>query len=407
MPQAIRLTGLSKRFAATEVLHDIHLNIEPGEFLTLLGPSGCGKSTLLRIVAGLEAQTAGTVSIGDHTVDHLTPRERNLAMVFQNYALYPHLSVRDNIAMPLMMSRLSLLRRQPYVGRLFPGRQAVVQHIDDEVAELADTLGLADFLQRKPGQLSGGQRQRVALARAMVRRPAAFLMDEPLSNLDARLRVQMRDELADLHRKLGATFVYVTHDQTEAMSLSTRVAVMQQGRILQVAAPDELYARPANLDVARFVGTPAINVLPLLAGDGAHRLAGEWPVALRGHVVADLNELYDHGGHVGIRPEHLALAVHGEAFSASVDASLPGTLRQAEHHGAEWVCQVHVPRWQAVLQVRVPQRQWHGGRAAHQLVRLGWQWCDMQVFDRHQTRRDIGLHGHPEAAPPAAQAAFR
>jgi multiple sugar transport system ATP-binding protein len=395
MTAAVEVVGLSKQFGATSVLHDIDLAIEPGEFVSLLGPSGCGKSTLLRILAGLEAQTRGSVRIAGRPVDHLPPRQRNLAMVFQNYALYPHMSVRDNVAMPLLMSRLSLLRRQPLLGRLFPGQQTVVQQIHREVAELARTLGLSDLLTRKPGQLSGGQRQRVALARAMVRQPAAFLMDEPLSNLDARLRVQVRDELADLHERVRGTFVYVTHDQTEAMSLSSRVAVMLGGRILQCAAPQVLYERPATLDVARFVGTPEINVLPLTVQQGVLRLAGDEPVMLSGspvpHTVLD-------GGAAGVRPEHLAMALDGEPFAVPVDTSLPAGVHHVEHHGAEWICRLHVPRWGRPVVVRAPRRQWTHALRVGQSVRLGWSWKDLLPFDASGVLQEGQLQ-RPAGAP--------
>ena len=239
---------LRLRDASTEVLRDVSLEVADGEFLAILGPSGCGKSTLLRILAGLERLDAGTVELDTRDVTELPPKARNLAMVFQSYALYPHMTVARNIAVPLEMRRLSALRRVPLLGAL---------------------------LARRPAQLSGGQRQRVALARAMVRSPAAFLMDEPLSNLDAWLRADAREEILALQRRLGATVVYVTHDQAEAMAMADRVAVMQGGRLLQVAPPQKVYDEPADLEVARFVGAPPMNALP--AGqdaDGALVVAG-------------------------------------------------------------------------------------------------------------------------------------
>src|SRR6187551_2486536 len=223
-------------------VNDINLDIRDGEFMVLVGPSGCGKTTALRMVAGLEDISEGVLRIGDRVVNHVAPRDRDIAMVFQSYALYPHLTVYDNIAFSLRL------------------RGAPKSEIDKRVHETAATLGLEEFLKRKPRALSGGQRQRVAMGRAIVREPAAFLMDEPLSNLDAKLRVGMRAELARLHERLGVTTVYVTHDQVEAMTLGQRVAVMRDGRIQQVDAPQTLYEDPSNLFVAAFIGSPAMNL---------------------------------------------------------------------------------------------------------------------------------------------------
>ncbi|MCL8000333.1 ABC transporter ATP-binding protein [Brucella sp. 21LCYQ03] len=262
MPQSIELTNIGKSFGVNDVLKGINLSIRPGEFISLVGMSGCGKSTLLRIIAGLESPDNGAVAIGNHDVTDIDPSDRNLAMVFQSYALYPHMNVRQNIATPLRMRKLKLSARLPLIGRLLSSAHTLSE-INDEVVRAAETLHIEHLLDRKPAQLSGGQRQRVALARALVRSPAAFLMDEPLSNLDAKLRAHMRNELAQLHRRLGATFVYVTHDQIEAMTMSDRIALMSEGRIEQLGTPDELYSRPATLTVARFIGTPSINLLPV------------------------------------------------------------------------------------------------------------------------------------------------
>jgi multiple sugar transport system ATP-binding protein len=314
----LALRGIVKSFGATRVLDDLDLDIRPGEFLTLVGPSGCGKSTLLRVIAGLEPQDAGTVEIGGRRVDALRPSERDVAMVFQSYALYPHMSVAANIASPLELRRLTLFERLPLLRRLSPRRPRVMAGIMAEVRAMAAQLQLEGLLDRRPSQLSGGQRQRVALGRAMVRRPVAFLMDEPLSNLDAKLRVHMRTELAELHAKLGATFVYVTHDQVEAMTMSDRVALMEAGRILQLGTPAELYDRPADLTVARFIGSPPINLLPVAPRDGVLRLAG---LVLRAEGPATL----------GIRPEALRLV------PAGTQGALPARLRRAENLGAEWL----------------------------------------------------------------------
>src|SRR5215468_8129237 len=272
---SVTISQLSKSFGATEVLRGVSLEIADGEFLTLLGPSGCGKSTLLRLIAGLEVQDTGSIAIGGAAVGALRPKQRNVAMVFQTYALYPHLTVAENIAMPLRMRRLSLTQRLPLVGGLLPGVRAVRDGIHRDVAAVANALEIDHLLDRKPGQLSGGQRQRVAVGRAMVRQPAVFLMDEPLSNLDAKLRVQMRAEIAALHRRLGATFIYVTHDQIEAMTMSDRVAVMLDGELLQVATPKEIYADPADRRVAEFIGSPKINMLTARVRDaGSVEIAG-------------------------------------------------------------------------------------------------------------------------------------
>jgi multiple sugar transport system ATP-binding protein len=240
----------------------VSLEVGPREFLTLLGPSGCGKSTLLRIIAGLEQADDGSIALGGQAVDGLLPRERDVAMVFQSYALYPYMTVAENIGLPLLMRRTQPWQRLPLMRRLHPGARAASGTIAHDVRRAAEALQIESFLDRKPAQLSGGQRQRVALARAMVRDPRVFLMDEPLSNLDAKLRVTARAEIAELHRRAGVAFMYVTHDQAEAMTMSDRVALMMNGEILQVAPPAEIYDRPAELRVAEFVGSPKINVLP-------------------------------------------------------------------------------------------------------------------------------------------------
>ncbi len=239
----IRFEGVRKDYGGHAVLAPLDLDIADGEFFTFVGPSGCGKSTLLALVAGVETPTAGEIRFDDRRIDTLSPGERDVAMVFQSYALYPHLTVRANLAFPLQVRRT-------------PAAQVAA-----EVARVAELLGLAALLDRRPRELSGGQRQRVALGRALVRRPKAFLMDEPLSNLDARLRLEMREEIKRLHASLGITTIYVTHDQEEAMALSGRMAVLGDGRIQQCGAPQAIYEAPANLFVARFVGSPPINVL--------------------------------------------------------------------------------------------------------------------------------------------------
>jgi multiple sugar transport system ATP-binding protein len=307
----IVLDRVSKVFGKDVVaVHDVSMEVGDGEFMVLVGPSGCGKSTLLRVIAGLEDVTAGEVAIGDRIVTDLAPRERDVAMVFQNYALYPHMSVEQNIGIGLK------LRHMPKPER----RQ--------KVAEAARVLGLEQLLDRRPGELSGGQRQRVAIGRAMVRQPQAFLMDEPLSNLDAKLRVQMRAELARLRDRLRTTTVYVTHDQVEAMTLGDRVAVMKDGVVQQLDTPRELYWRPANLFVAAFIGSPSMNLVEATVQSnelrfGSNRLPVPAGYDLRSH----------HGATValGIRPSDFSDAASGDASAPGLDVR----IEVAEELGAE------------------------------------------------------------------------
>ncbi len=320
MRGALRIAGVTKRFGDVTVLDGVDLVIEAGEFLTVLGPSGCGKSTLLRIVAGLEKQTSGTVAIDGMAMDELLPNARDIAMVFQSYALYPHLTVAQNIAVPLRMRRLTAWQR--LLG-VVP--RSVRVSLADEVSSVAAILRIESLLSRRPAQLSGGQKQRVALARAMVRRPRVFLMDEPLSNLDAELRVHMRAEIAQLHRQLGATFIYVTHDQVEAMTMSDRVAVILAGRLQQVASPDVLYRDPDNLQVAQFVGTPRINVLPAAVTPQGIDVLGV-PIALpSGRPTGTRLQ-------AAIRPERLA-----------VGRGLKGHVVYRENLGSDLFLHVEVP----------------------------------------------------------------
>jgi len=313
MAASVEFTGIEKRHGDNRTLRNISLSVGAGEFLTLVGPSGCGKSTLLRVVAGLTPHDAGTLRIGGVDVSHTPARDRNVAMVFQSYALYPHMSVAQNIATPLRMQRLSAAARLPVIGRFWPGSGPERKAIAAEVEKVAAQVQLTKLLGSRPSQLSGGQRQRVAVARAMVRRPGVFLMDEPLSNLDARLRVHMRAEISALHQRLGATFIYVTHDQVEAMTLSTRVAVMMDGEIVQVGTPRELYERPVDTRVARFIGSPEINLLPALLTEGEGLRLGDQRLPLRVDCAA--GEV-----RIGWRPEILRLA--GDAGHPQ-----PGTVR--------------------------------------------------------------------------------
>ncbi|WP_458094476.1 ABC transporter ATP-binding protein [Roseomonas sp. WA12] len=306
----IAIEGLAKRFGGTDVLRGISLQVAAGEFVALVGPSGCGKSTLLRCIAGIESADSGQIRIGAREVTGLRPSQRDVAMVFQSYALYPHLTVEENIAVPLAMRRLSAAQRLPFLGAVIPGTRAVRDGIARDVRQAAESIGLGALMSRRPGQLSGGQRQRVALARAIVRRPAAFLMDEPLSNLDASLRVQTRREIVAIHKAAGVATVYVTHDQSEALTMADRVAVMQAGEILQVASPSEIYANPQDLRVAAFIGSPRINTLPAEAdADGVLRVAGQ-AVGLRVSGAGAMT--------LALRPEDLQPA--GAGLSARIEA---------------------------------------------------------------------------------------
>jgi len=301
--------GLRKAYGATEILHGLDLDVEDGEFAVLVGPSGCGKSTLLRMIAGLESVTGGEIRIGERVVNNLAPGERDIAMVFQSYALYPHKTVRQNMGFALKLRRTD--------------KAEVAARVDRAAA----ILGLTPLLERYPRQLSGGQRQRVAMGRAIVRDPQVFLFDEPLSNLDAKLRVQMRAEIKELHQRLRTTTVFVTHDQIEAMTMADKIVVMNAGHIEQVGAPLTLYDRPANLFVAAFIGSPAMNLIRGVARPGGvAAAAGLLPIAGPGAGAGA-----EEGRAVvyGIRPEHLALVDEG------ADEGLPARVRVVEPTGAE------------------------------------------------------------------------
>ncbi|MGV1755322.1 ABC transporter ATP-binding protein [Rhizobium sp. A22-96] len=297
---ALSLRNIAKSFGGNAILKGVDLDVEPGEFIALVGPSGCGKSTLLRILAGLEHADNGEIVLGGTDVSGVAAADRNIAMVFQSYALYPHLTASENIAVPLAMRRLSRVQRLPFIGSLIPGQRSTRSGIIRDVREMAVSLKIDHLLDRKPGQMSGGQRQRVALARAMVRRPSVFLMDEPLSNLDANLRVHARGEIVDLHRRAGVPTVYVTHDQAEALSMADRVAVMIGGQLLQLASPQVIYDDPSHIEVARFVGQPRINLLPALAENGIVAFGGI-RLALEDDNFAGNNVT------LGIRPEFVSL----------------------------------------------------------------------------------------------------
>ncbi|MGX8013869.1 ABC transporter ATP-binding protein [Mesorhizobium sp. ORM8.1] len=293
----VAISSVAKAFGTVKVLHEVSIDIADGQFVVLVGPSGCGKSTLLRMVAGLETVSGGTISIGERVVNNLPPAKRDIAMVFQNYALYPHKTVEQNMAFALKLR----------------GTDPTV--VAERVKRAADILDLAPYLKRYPRQLSGGQRQRVAMGRAIVRNPQVFLFDEPLSNLDAKLRVQMRTEIKELHQRLKTTTIYVTHDQIEAMTMADKIVVMRDGRIEQVGAPLELFDRPANLFVAGFLGSPAMNLLKgtVKKGDNAVDIAGTAFPLPSGRAAQDGQAVV-----YGVRPEHLEIHPDGIAATVSV-----------------------------------------------------------------------------------------
>lgn len=307
---SVELREIRKSYAALDVIHGISLDIADGEFIALVGPSGCGKSTLLRMIAGLEEITDGDILIGDKVVNGTTPRERNIAMVFQSYALYPHMTVAENMGFNLKLA----------------GQPKNV--IEERVAEAARMLDLGKLLDRKPSQLSGGQRQRVAMGRAVVRNPAVFLFDEPLSNLDAKLRVQMRSEIKALHQKVGTTSIYVTHDQIEAMTLADRVVVLNHGRIEQQGTPLELYKTPANLFVAAFIGSPAMNLIEGVVDGEGDQPAARLKDGTAIRIAASRKVKRGQPVTIGLRPEHIGSAIGG-------DISLTGRTVLVEPTGAQ------------------------------------------------------------------------
>ncbi|WP_114943071.1 ABC transporter ATP-binding protein [Microvirga calopogonii] len=322
----IEIDRLVKRYGQTAVVHGIDLAIQDGEFVVLVGPSGCGKSTTLRMIAGLEEISGGEIRIDGRVVNDLQPKDRNIAMVFQNYAIYPHVTVADNIAFGLYRSKLSKSEKRA------------------RVEQVAQTLGLSHLLERRPSALSGGQRQRVAIGRAMVRDPAAFLFDEPLSNLDAQLRTQMRIEIKRLHHRLGTTSVFVTHDQVEAMTMADRIVVMRDGRILQVGSPLELYEKPVDVFTARFIGSPTMNLLPATLKEGHANLSVGGSVKVPS-VSATSPEIL-----VGVRPQDLTPATFGVPGLA-----VSGTVVVVETLGSETL--VHIEKGNQTIIGSAPGRQ--------------------------------------------------
>ncbi len=347
----VTISNIFKKYGEFEVIHGIDIDISDGEFVVLVGPSGCGKSTLLRMIAGLEAVTAGTIRIGERVVNNLPPAERDIALVFQNYALYPHKTVRANMGFALRMRKMDKAE------------------IATRVARAAEILGLEPYLDRYPRSLSGGQRQRVAMGRAIVRDPQVFLFDEPLSNLDAKLRVQMRGEIRELHQRLSTTTVYVTHDQIEAMTMADKIVVMQDGYIEQIGSPLELYDRPANVFVASFIGSPAMNML-----EGVVRTGEKPGVEVNGTLLpVPLDGLSD-GQKViaGIRPENLELA----------DAGLEARIAVIEPTGSE----THVILRHADRELVAVFRDRHDfkvGQTVHLMPSAG----QVHVFDQETRKR--------------------
>ena len=369
----LTVASVSKQYGPNPVLKGVSLEVAKGEFIALVGASGCGKSTLLRIIAGLESADDGQILIGDKDVSHTRAADRDVAMVFQSYALYPHLTARQNMAVPLAMRRYNGWQSLPFVGSLMPGRSAIAADIAAQVTTVAESLKISALLDRKPAAMSGGQRQRVALGRAIVRSPQAFLMDEPLSNLDAALRVHTRSEIVDLHRRLGATTIYVTHDQEEALSMADRVAVMKDGRILQLAPPRVVYADPDHLDVAEFIGTPKINIIAAdVDQDGYVHIGGTELLsgfqAWAGQVLT-----------LGLRPDHAELSVTDEVRGPHY--RLPFALSRVEFLGSDAIAHGMIPsgghiRVRRGAGIRRHERRAHvdavGSGAASAGVRARW-----------------------------------
>jgi len=346
----VTIRGVRKTFGAVDVIHGVDLDIVDGEFVVLVGPSGCGKSTLLRMIAGLETISAGTIQIGERVVNHLPPAQRDIAMVFQNYALYPHMTVADNMAFALKL------------------RKTDAATVNDRVQRAAEILGLKPYLARYPRQLSGGQRQRVAMGRAIVRDPQVFLFDEPLSNLDAKLRVQMRTEIKELHQRLKTTTIFVTHDQIEAMTMADRIVVMHDGIIEQIGTPLELYDSPRNLFVAGFIGSPAMNFLKGAAkSDGSIEIDGARLPVTGKHSVTDGQPVV-----YGIRPEHLELANDG----------FPAKIAVIEPTGSETMVVVRVGETEMVALFR-ERHNFAPGQTVHLRPRVE----QVHLFDSESGQR--------------------
>ena len=384
----IEIRNLAKSFADTPVLRGIDLSIEEGEFVAVLGPSGCGKSTLLRIVAGLETHDGGHVLMDGQIVDGLAPKTRDVAVVFQSYALYPHMTVAQNLALPLVMRDLTRVERLPLARHLSGRVKRTRADIREAVERTASQVEIEGLLDRKPGQLSGGQRQRVALARALIRKPTLFLLDEPLSNLDATLRASTRAEIVQLQKGLGTTAIYVTHDQTEAMTMADRIAIMIEGRIVQVGTAHEIYHRPVNVPAARFIGSPKMNLLDGIADNGEVHLSAT------GTVVAQAAGVRNGPVQIGVRPEHITLMPEHHA-----DA-IPVVATHREFLGSETLVHVVVgertPNITAIA--RLSPDAVDGlpiGKTASARFRPG----SLHLFDQEDKRLDVGARQPPAPTP--------
>jgi multiple sugar transport system ATP-binding protein len=342
---SVAIRNVYKSFGAVEVLHGVSIDINDGEFVTLVGPSGCGKSTLLRMIAGLEGVSRGEIAIGGRVVNNVAPKERDVAMVFQNYALYPHMTVRENMAFSLK------LKGTPKADS------------DARVQNAAEILGLTPLLSRYPRQLSGGQRQRVAMGRAIVRDPQVFLFDEPLSNLDAKLRVQMRAEIKELHQRLKTTTIYVTHDQIEAMTMADKIVVMHDGKVEQIGPPLELYDRPANLFVASFIGSPAMNQVHGRITEKGFESGDGVIVPLNGHAAVSVGQEVV----LGMRPEHLRLS----------DDGFPVTVAVVEPTGSEVEVIARTPGGNEIVANFRERREFQPGRT----IRLLPDLASTHLFD--------------------------
>ncbi len=351
---------VTKAFDTFLAVNDFTIEVEDGEFLVLVGPSGSGKSTALRCLAGLEEISSGRIFIGDRDVTYLDPKDRDIAMVFQNYALYPHMSVRDNMAFGLKLRHMN--------------KDEIKRRVDNA----AEILDIAQLLDRKPRALSGGQRQRVALGRAIVREPQCFLMDEPLSNLDAKLRVQTRAEIIKLQKRLGTTTVYVTHDQVEAMTMGDRIAVMDAGELQQLDTPQRLYETPANRFVATFIGSPAMNVFPAAVANGSGGpsiAAGDFRVEVPASRAERVRERAGQNVLVGIRPEHIQVIEFAENVTEGNTVSMPVDL--VEHLGAETLLHLRGPEGDSIVARVDPRTQLSAGDVAKLSVNTN----QLHVFD--------------------------
>ncbi|MEM9973540.1 MAG: ABC transporter ATP-binding protein [Pseudomonadota bacterium] len=356
MSGVLALEGVSKWFGDATAVDNLSLELREGEFVALLGASGCGKSTTLRLFAGLETPDKGTVQLSGQDVTASSASARNIALMFQSYALYPHLTVAQNIAMPLRLRRLSAWQRLPGASLISPGVKNMAAEIAEAVGRMADLLRLSELLDRKPGQLSGGQQQRVALARALVRDPSAFLLDEPLSNLDTQLRAETREEIKALHDRTGYPFLLVTHDQSDALSMADRIAVMIEGKIVQLGTPVEIFNRPATQEIATFIGQHRMNILPAGAGERLHASGA--------------------GLSLGVRPEDLFIS----------DEGLPAKVERVTFHGEETILKLRGPSGLALSSV---VRGDYATPSLGSCVRLNALETALHGFDRHGQRQEI------------------